>query len=204
MKTKDIAVILRNCGKTVCHKCALHAEEDCIENINQIAADHLMELENQVKACNKHIEDMKKTIHDLTETNDELKSKLNEGSGLWISVEERLPEVGEDVLIKYENNLISGFLQSKNEWCCYTGNGWVTAADESESPTHWMPLPKPPKKVKTYKDVFLKAFPNGLIGLIQERNCVNYFFPQFNAGEVYCGDCESCWNQPYEEEGEAE
>lgn len=120
----------------------------------------------------------------------------------WISLEERLPEVGEDVLLKYENNLVSGFLQWGNEWCCYTGNGWVTAADESENPTHWMPIPETPKKVKTYKDVLLEAFPKATITAMgRPAVCRNNIF-----GEgIGCKDvrCEDCWNQPYpEEEGD--
>jgi len=60
----------------------------------------------------------------------------------WISVEDRLPEEGEWVLIfgpgyhvPLEGFLISG--------------AWIDDQFERRTVTHWMPLPEPPKEDKT-------------------------------------------------------
>lgn len=110
----------------------------------------------------------------------------------WISVEDELPPAGVTILAfdRYGELHMHFFGNSK------TAKGEIT---------HWMPLPEPPKpKEPTFRDVFLEKFPNGLIELIQEKTCVNYFFRQFDAGNLKCDDCEACWSQPYfetEEEG---
>ena len=61
----------------------------------------------------------------------------------WISVDERLPEDWTDVLVLSR----FGFLET----AVYTGTpgkwraGWNGDMLESDSITHWMPLPQPPK-----------------------------------------------------------
>ena len=66
----------------------------------------------------------------------------------WISVEERLPETGQDVLVKFPQNMAVAS-RDMGEWVVNSGDGWCTgiclSADEKE-PTHWMPLPEPPKE----------------------------------------------------------
>lgn len=59
----------------------------------------------------------------------------------WISVKDRLPEVGQNALI-FDEGIISvnGILYSK-VWHPYH-NGFAS------EPTHWMPLPEPPKDAK--------------------------------------------------------
>lgn len=150
-------------------------------NLLREAADRLKAMDAQIYQHREEIADLEK--------------QLAEQQTQWISVAERLPGAygryisynGEDIKIRYFDPVRQG--------------SW----DIGEV-THWMPLPEPPKpKVTTFKDVFLKAFPNGLIELIQEKTCVNYFFPQFNAGDVGCGECGECWDMPYiREEGESD
>ena len=53
----------------------------------------------------------------------------------WISVEERLPEKMELVLVK------SKLVKMKTDFICKDGNWYTTPAV-----THWMPLPEPPKE----------------------------------------------------------
>ena len=69
----------------------------------------------------------------------------------WVSVKDRLPEEGEDVLLffggKY-GNMATGFWHGEEKedcvwWCAYTDDGFYTDCDYK--PTHWMPLPAPPK-----------------------------------------------------------
>ncbi len=61
----------------------------------------------------------------------------------WISVEKRLPEWGETVIVCYEANFDAG--REVTADTCY-GDGVWTKADQMKGgqPTHWMPLPEPP------------------------------------------------------------
>ena len=67
----------------------------------------------------------------------------------WISVEERLPEKKQDVLMYFNSgNMAVGWWHDEDEhitfWCAYTDDGFYTDCDYM--PTHWMPLPAPPKE----------------------------------------------------------
>ena len=65
----------------------------------------------------------------------------------WISVEDRLPEEGENVLIYTKTDITNygmytkryGFSEREG-FICGDGFMWVNTA------SHWMPLPTPPKK----------------------------------------------------------
>ena len=54
----------------------------------------------------------------------------------WISVDERLPEVGDDVLVCSGARIDIGY---------YDGLWWETYTIR-DIPTHWMHLPQPPKE----------------------------------------------------------
>jgi hypothetical protein len=56
----------------------------------------------------------------------------------WISVKDRLPEIGERVLISYYDGVSIGSYHRNDDW---HGIGIIL-----RSVTHWMPLPKPPEE----------------------------------------------------------
>lgn len=57
----------------------------------------------------------------------------------WISVEDGLPAISEPVLTYCdENGVVIGFRTPDERWR-------IPAVIYPSSPTHWMPLPKPPK-----------------------------------------------------------
>lgn len=65
----------------------------------------------------------------------------------WVSVEERLPEKKQDVLMLFDGgNMAVVWWHDSDEyitfWCAYTDDGFYTDCDDM--PVYWMPLPKPP------------------------------------------------------------
>ena len=57
----------------------------------------------------------------------------------WISVEDRLPEVGDSTYIAACGNVVVGEL-------LFVAGVWVgVTADQVTDVTHWQPLPEPPK-----------------------------------------------------------
>ena len=85
---------------------------------------------------------------------------LEQDAPEWISVKDRLPEPGEQVLlIAYgwsdttvylgrlehmtpETSWLTGITSKESEWCI---QGWSYLREPRV--THWMPLPEPPKEV---------------------------------------------------------
>ena len=66
----------------------------------------------------------------------------------WISVTDRLPETGVDVLVKFPHNMAVASIDI-GEWVVNSGDGWCTdinLAGGEKNPTHWMPLPQPPEE----------------------------------------------------------
>ena len=67
----------------------------------------------------------------------------------WVSVEEKLPEKKQDVLMLFKSgDMAVGWWHDADEhitfWCAYTDDGFYTDCDDM--PTHWMSLPGPPAK----------------------------------------------------------
>lgn len=60
----------------------------------------------------------------------------------WISVEDGLPENGDDVLVYTSDEYVSLGEYSNRKWRVY-GTPYF---DPIAHVTHWMPLPKPPQK----------------------------------------------------------
>jgi hypothetical protein len=58
----------------------------------------------------------------------------------WISIEDRLPERYESVLIYH--TFEGGYI----EVGCITDTGWYSSCLKKNKVTHWMELPNPPKE----------------------------------------------------------
>lgn len=87
---------------------------------------------------------------------------LGETMREWISVKDRLPEPGENVLT-HDPGLVRGF--DINRIGERTGR-WVTSYS---SITHWMPLPPPPVPKLTAKEALREAV--GILCLMANREC---------------------------------
>ena len=66
-------------------------------------------------------------------------SGKNDATQNWISVKERLPEPGERVLYCYRGFVGEGYVSRSGDW--ERAGIWTFYC-----PSHWMPLPEPPKE----------------------------------------------------------
>ena len=67
----------------------------------------------------------------------------------WISVEDRLPEEGLSVLVGWTGSTDCAIaLQNRDKWTSHW-NDTCFSGDE-EPPTHWQPLPEPPKALPLF------------------------------------------------------
>ena len=66
------------------------------------------------------------------------------GGSRWISVKDRLPEPGERVLVCI-GAVFEAFIDDAGKWQRYYSAPLNEVLGE---PTHWMPLPEPPKEVE--------------------------------------------------------
>ena len=77
-------------------------------------------------------------------------AKFNEHSmGEWISVKDRQPREGQFALVVFPNGeMVVACIYVIDEdvmyWRAQTDMGWES--DMDFDPTHWMPLPEPPKE----------------------------------------------------------
>lgn len=191
MRTEEIMNSLGICARVAsCDGCDYTNKaypEGCAAKLKNDAALRLEELCDRIEEKEKRIDEQKKTIHGLVGRINELKERKDNSAGLWVSVNDRLPdtELAKCLVFLYGEVCFSYFHRG-----------------EFHNPdvTHWMEIPEPPKK--TYKDVFLKAFPKAKRTGMEPSVCRYAVF----GGEVSCDDkiCRYCWNQPYEEEGGAE
>ena len=67
----------------------------------------------------------------------------------WIPVNERLPKLDKYVLVRFASNdmAVACYFNRDEDmifWRAMTDDGWY--ADCDNEPTHWMPLPEPPKE----------------------------------------------------------
>lgn len=145
------------------------------------------------------LEGLKKENKTLKFNNQKLVKQLSEQpkpQTEWISVEDRLPEDRQSVLV-YDNSC------KKISCVTYIKEYGFTPVDD-----YWMPPPEPPKpKAPTFKDVFLKACHSARLdedGLPVACRCDIYLYSETDGCQGEDGEnCGWCWNQPYfEEEGE--
>ena len=64
----------------------------------------------------------------------------------WIPVTERLPEIGRKCLIANREIVVSGWLRPDGVWKTGVSSDEVWCKFSLYPPTHWMPLPEPPKE----------------------------------------------------------
>lgn len=114
--------------QTDCENCMMkdkreeHNYVGCCDALGLAAADAIEELQG------KHFM-MKKTAEWLAEK-----------VPAWVSVADRLPSAHELVLVYNPGYLMTtGFLYEDGRWR-------VRSVDYPDTPTHWMPLPEPPKE----------------------------------------------------------
>ena len=74
-----------------------------------------------------------------------LRAKQENPSGGWISVEDRLPELGERVLCTDGNCVFEQYRVLPS--CVYGVWDRMGLKSEMQDVTHWMPLPCPPQEV---------------------------------------------------------
>lgn len=128
MKTPDeIKKWLECCTHVTCNGCP-YDEDGCATSQQIIdALEYIQQLENQ--------------IGELTEK----VAQLEAAQSKWISVEERLPDAGEKVMIRGVKNgmqigAFSGITRpGKNR-------RWLWKKNTILEVTHWMSLPEPPKE----------------------------------------------------------
>ena len=63
----------------------------------------------------------------------------------WIPVTERLPEIGQKCLIANREIVVRGWLRPDGVWKTGVSSDGIWSNFSLYPPTHWMPLPKPPK-----------------------------------------------------------
>lgn len=77
-------------------------------------------------------------------------NRVHESCGGWISVEDRLPEPLEDVIVcrgvgmTEEPEVRMGYM--------FFDGSWIFDRSTDDPVTHWMPMPEPPAPPKTKED----------------------------------------------------
>lgn len=186
MKTKIVIDLLRYWGN--------HCDAHISNGEYQVEGSVLLKSAAQkIERLCEDVSERNEKIGKLKKNNRKLRKELAERKAApeWISVEERMPEKMGELCLVYRK---SGDINLSVYFNHYWNYGDVT---------HWMPIPEPPKpKVKTYKDVFLDAFPNAdTIEKGTPRVCRLYIFSSDTTQQCEGNyRCEDCWNQPYPEE----
>ena len=72
---------------------------------------------------------------------------LEQGDRRWIPVTERMPEIGQKCLIANREIVVRGWLRPDGVWKTGVSSDELWSKFSLHTPTHWMPLPEPPKEV---------------------------------------------------------
>lgn len=85
--------------------------------------------------------------HKTPEIISDIAIRYNELCNEWVSVDERLPEIGIGIILHLDSGYIGTGYRSKSE---NNYNIWYLFQEdlnfENDKLTHWMPLPTPPNK----------------------------------------------------------
>lgn len=129
MRAIDADAFVRKIRKQCC--------EDCVrrKGIKNGKMQYLYEIGGvPCRAC--EIEDMLNEVEDAPPIQPEPH---------WIPVAKRLPEINEDILLSYFDEVTIGWLNSDGSWMIFDGQECVGANEVSA----WMLLPEPYKGVTT-------------------------------------------------------
>jgi hypothetical protein len=130
-----------------------NADIEAFNNNIEAIREYIQRLETKVEGLERVRADLTTTntqLRDVVFKNELFKRRLEEERSefesrapRWISVEDRLPEDGKDVLIFVRT--MPGWLHMDVDW--RDGNSWHdnTETDWNKI-THWMPLPEAPKE----------------------------------------------------------
>lgn len=69
-----------------------------------------------------------------------------QGERRWIPVTERMPEIGQKCLIANREIVVRGWLRPDGVWKTGVSSDELWSKFSLHTPTHWMPLPEPPKE----------------------------------------------------------
>ena len=61
-------------------------------------------------------------------------------SSKWISVKDKLPTIGQRVIVCRKDGRVEQGVRNPNDW-------WKVFGANTRDVTHWMPMPEPPKEV---------------------------------------------------------
>ena len=136
---------LRYCAETTtCRNCPWIGER-CLTDMKKQAADAIEELSARLEAHNEWFAKADRKIEEYKAAYiAEHDARIAEVSKTprWITVEERLPEIGQYVLCLCRANIFCVLRRDKDgDW--YENPAHVYM---SKFVTHWMPLPEPPKE----------------------------------------------------------
>ena len=113
---------------------------------NERTVKEFLEIEDLIHSMDAELTLVKKERDDLRKGMEAATSLLDEYAQTfprWISVEERLPEDYEDVVIIMRNGASSWYRVAYREYGGWSFGGGRRVTDEV---THWMPIPQAPKE----------------------------------------------------------
>lgn len=130
-----------------CDSCPYeYCGEDC-QNLCGYAADAIEELLAAVLDLEEQIGRLQDTVsyRDI-----QIKKLVSEKTvPHWISVEERLPETDDWVIVAIlDDRGDTPYQYADFGWYLDAARCWIINAEQRRDVTHWMPLPAPPKEVE--------------------------------------------------------